>query len=89
MCVIMLNMKTATIRDVQHHLNKVLAWVENGEEVQVTRRNKPVAKIVPAGIVAARGKLPDFAARAHDIWGNKPRGKTLSQAVRDNRAERV
>ena len=38
----MLDMKTASIRDVQHRLSKVLAWVEKGEEVQITRRNKPV-----------------------------------------------
>ena len=40
----MLDMKTASVRDVQHHLSKVLAWVEKGEEVQITRPNKPVAK---------------------------------------------
>ena len=34
----MLDMKTASVRDVQHHLSRVLAWVEQGEEVQITRR---------------------------------------------------
>ncbi|MGI8603834.1 MAG: type II toxin-antitoxin system Phd/YefM family antitoxin [Verrucomicrobiales bacterium] len=82
-------MRTATIREVQHHLNKVLAWVENGEEVQVTRRNKPVAKIVPAKVSNHRAKLPDFAARAAAIWGEKPAGKTISQTVIDDREERV
>ena len=27
----MLDMKTASVRDVQHHLSKVLTWVEKGE----------------------------------------------------------
>jgi len=35
-----------------------------GEEVQITRRNKPVARIVPAEAQATRIALPAFAARA-------------------------
>jgi len=54
----MLDMKTASVREVQHHLSKVLAWVEKGEEVQITRRNKPVAKIVPAEAQETRIALP-------------------------------
>jgi len=85
----MLNMKTASVRDVQHHLSKVLAWVEKGEEVQITRRNKPVAKIVPAEAQGTPIALPAFAARARQIWGETPVGKSLSQTVVDDRKERV
>jgi prevent-host-death family protein len=85
----MLDMKTATVREVQHHLSKVLAWVEKGEEVQITRRNKPVAKIVPAEPDKGPVALPAFAARARQIWGEKPAGKSLSQTVLDDREERA
>ena len=88
MCVIMFNMKTASIRDVQHHFNKVLAWVEKGEEVQITRRNKTVAKIIPSTIRPQSAKWPDFAARARAIWGAKPKGKSLSKIILEDRAER-
>ena len=88
-CVIMLDMKTASVRDVQHHLSKVLAWVEKGEEVQITRRNKPVAKIVPAEAQGTRIDLPAFAARARQIWGEAPVGKSLAQTVVDDRKERA
>ena len=88
-CVIMLDMKTASVRDVQHHLSKVLAWVEKGEEVQITRRNKPVAKIVPAEAQGTRIDLPAFAARARQIWGETPVGKSCAQTVVDDRKERA
>jgi prevent-host-death family protein len=85
----MLDMKSASVRDVQHHLSKVLAWVEKGEEVQITRRNKTVAKIVPAEAQGTRIALPAFAARARQIWGETPVGKSLSQTVVDDRKERA
>ena len=78
----MLPMKTATVRDVQHHFRKVLAWVENGEEVLVTRRNKTVARLIPSSsFVPTSVPLPDFAARARAIWGaqpKQPKGVSLS-----------
>jgi prevent-host-death family protein len=85
----MLDMKTATVRDVQHHLRKVLAWVENGEEVLVTRRNKTVARLVPCSPEnAASVPLPAFAARARAIWGAQPKGASLSTAILAEREER-
>jgi prevent-host-death family protein len=89
MCVNMFHMKTATVRDVQHHFRKVLAWVENGEEVLVTRRNKTVARLVPSSSASpASVPLPDFAARARAIWGARPRGLSLSGAILAEREER-
>lgn len=85
----MLYMRTATVREVQHHLSKVLAWVEKGEEVQITRRNKAIAKIIPTNASARRVILPAFEARARQIWGQEPAGKTLSQVVLDERDERA
>lgn len=40
-------MKTATIREAQHHLSKLMAEVENGVEIVLTRRGKQVGKLVP------------------------------------------
>jgi prevent-host-death family protein len=85
----MLDMKTASVRDVQHHFSKVLAWVEMGEEVQITRRNKLIAKIVPADTQGRRVILPAFAARARQIWGETPVGKSLTETVLAEREERA
>ena len=40
-------MKTATIRDAQHHLSKLMDEVEKGQEFILTRRGKQVGKLVP------------------------------------------
>ena len=85
----MLHMRTASVRDVQHHFSKVLAWVENGEEVLVTRRNETVARLVPATPSSmASVPLPDFAGRARAIWGTRPKGGSLSRAILAEREER-
>jgi prevent-host-death family protein len=40
-------MKTATIREAQHHLSKLMDEVEKGQEIVLTRRGKEVGKLVP------------------------------------------
>jgi antitoxin (DNA-binding transcriptional repressor) of toxin-antitoxin stability system len=79
-------MKTATIRQVQHNLSEVLSWVEGGEEVQVLRRNKVVARLLPPGPQASQS--PDFVARARAVWGDKPQGTTLSAILSESRGDR-
>ena len=82
-------MKTATIREVQHHLGKVLSWVEKGEEVQITRRSKPVARLIPSGSAGVTPMaLPDFAGRARAIWGTRAKGGNISKVILAGRDER-
>jgi antitoxin (DNA-binding transcriptional repressor) of toxin-antitoxin stability system len=83
----MLNMKTASIRDVQHNLADVLEWVERGEEVHIYRRKKLVARLLPPAS-SQPVEFPDFVARARKIWGEKPKGKPLSEILSDSRGER-
>lgn len=67
----MWNMKTATIRQVHHNFSAVLSWVNEGEEVTVLNRNRPVARICPPRAqTPVKFKMPDFAARAKAIFGN-------------------
>ncbi len=85
----MLYMKTASIRDVQHDLGKVLAWVEGGEEVEVTRRRRAVARLIPVNAPhPAPVALPDFAARALAVWGPRRKGRGLSKTILEGREER-
>lgn len=79
-------MKTATVREVQHNLSKILSWVESGEEVRVVRRKQVVARLVPPEPRALPS--PDFEARARAIWGDAPRGAQLSDLVSESRGER-
>lgn len=40
-------MRTANIADLRRQFSKFVQWVENGEEVEVCKRNVPVARIIP------------------------------------------
>jgi prevent-host-death family protein len=39
-------MKSATIADAKAHLSALIADIEAGEEVVITRRGKPVARLI-------------------------------------------
>jgi len=84
----MTHMKTATIREAQHNLQKILRLVAQGEIVAITRRNQIVARLIPATQAPVNG-LPDFVARARALWGKHPAGKPTSDLVIDGRAERL
>lgn len=66
-------MKTATIRQVRHDLSTLLSWVADGEEVTVLNRTRPVARLCPPRPPAPPAKvaMPDFAARAKAIFGDR------------------
>jgi prevent-host-death family protein len=55
-------MKTTTVRELRNNYAKVLRWVSKGEEVEVTRRGKAVARVVP--VVSAKPAKVDWAQSA-------------------------
>jgi len=57
---------------LRNHFPKVVAWLEQGEEVEILRRGKPVACLVPPRSKHA-SKVPkiDFAKRNKEIWGDR------------------
>ncbi len=55
-------MKTATIREAQHHLSKLVDELEDGEEIILTRRGEKVGRLSPYREPADRKvAFPDFA----------------------------
>ncbi len=40
-------MKTATVRDLRNGFGRISKWLESGEVVQVLKRGKPFARVVP------------------------------------------
>lgn len=61
MCVRIVNMKSVTTREAQHHLAKVLEMVEAGEEVAITRRGKKVAKVCPLKLDVGESGVVDWS----------------------------
>ena len=80
-------MKTATVRQVQHDLRGLLAWVAEGETIEVTRNRQVVARIVPPprGEVA----LPDFLGRLRQSGLGGVGGKPLSEIIDEQRGPRT
>jgi prevent-host-death family protein len=85
----MSNMKTASIREVQHGFAKILERVGDGEEIVVTRRGKPVARIVPPGSTESLA-WPDSAARLKRLVAEGAgSGTPPSKIIVDLRRERL
>ena len=59
-------MESIGLFEVKTHLSELVARAERGEEVVITRHNKPVAKLVPIGRVhrAAAGQRRQAALDA-------------------------
>ena len=86
----MSNMKKASvsIRELQQNLKRVMARVERGEVIEVTRRRRPVARLAP---VKASGPLrgwPDLKARTHAVFGDRMVTPGGSDIVTENRGDR-
>ena len=66
-------MKTASVRDLRYDFPKVEAWLKAGEEIQITKRNKVIGKLMPEAKQVPRvlPPLPDFEARLKRIWGDR------------------
>ena len=65
-------MKTATVRDLRYDFPKIEAWLRSGEEIQITKHNKPVARLTPPQVAEKPlPALPDFKARRKRIWGDR------------------
>jgi antitoxin (DNA-binding transcriptional repressor) of toxin-antitoxin stability system len=59
-------MKTATVRDLRNEFGKLSKWLAAGETIQIIKRGKPFARVVPESkphsfFGAGKGimKLPD------------------------------
>lgn len=81
-------MKTATVADLRNRFRRVSAWIESGEPVEIVKRGKAFARLVPVP-PSPRRKLvkPDFAKRRKTIWGNRVFSAAEVKAMRDAELE--
>jgi len=80
-------MKTATVADLRNNFRRVSALIDNGESVNITRRGRIVARLVPP--VAAAGKLvkPDWMAQIKEVWGDRVFSAAEVKAMREAELE--
>lgn len=83
-------MKVATVREVQHSFRSLLAWIAEGETVEVTRNRQVVARIVPPPMPKRRRiKMPDFVARMRREYPQRPASdRQAADLIAELRGER-
>jgi len=83
-------MTSATIREIQHNLASVLRVVASGEEVQILRRNTPIAKIV--SLASPKRCRVDWTPlnqwRNRFFHGKRVPGKAVSALILEGRGGR-
>ena len=84
----MSNMRSHSVRHVQHHLAAVLAEVERGEEIEVVRRGRPVARIVPLPTESQQCDWSDAARRLQSAYPALVGGTSAARIIAEGRGDR-
>jgi len=77
----------ATVRDLRNNFAHVSSWIEAGREVEITKRGRVVARLVPPGPPPARPKW-DMKARMkklREMNGGKPFIQNIVIDLRDEK----
>jgi prevent-host-death family protein len=77
-----------SVRELQQNLKRVMARVERGETLEVTRRRRPVARLAPIRSSGADAAWPDLDARTRSVFGARVVSPGGADAVIDGRGER-
>ena len=66
-------MKTVSVRDLRNSFSKLEAWLAEGEQIQIQKRDEPIAMLtaLPAARTGKKIKMPDFEARRKALWGDR------------------
>lgn len=78
---------TVSIRELQQNLKRVMARVERGQAIEVTRRRRPVARLMPVRPSATPRPWPDLDARAKSVFGDRVVTPSASEMVIEGRGE--
>jgi prevent-host-death family protein len=77
-----------SVRELQQHLKRVMARVERGHVIEVTRRRRPVAWLAPVRATAPVAPWPDLDARARAVFGDRILTPGASEVVVESRGDR-
>jgi len=65
----MYHMKKASVRDLRYDFPKIEKLLRQGEEIQITKRQRTIGRLVPEQAVSR--PMPDFLARLREIYGDQ------------------
>ena len=78
-------MRTVTVSQLRREFKRIERLLQRGEEIQVTKRGRVIARLVPENSEAGP-EMPDFLGRMRAIYGDKileVSGADLISADRD------
>ena len=77
-----------SVRELQQNLKRVMARVERGQVIEVTRRRRPVARLAPVRATQPVAPWPDLDARARAVFGDRVLMPGASEVLTESRGER-
>jgi antitoxin (DNA-binding transcriptional repressor) of toxin-antitoxin stability system len=78
--------KTVSVRDLRYDFKKVERLLAQGNELQITKRRKVIARLTPEPV--ERPPLPDFLARMQANFGEKVLEVTGADLISADREDR-
>ena len=83
----MYHMKKASIRDLRYRFSVVENLLREGQEIQITKRKRVIARLLPPEPPVPI-EMPDFLARMKKIFGKKRMKVSGAKLIALNREER-
>jgi antitoxin (DNA-binding transcriptional repressor) of toxin-antitoxin stability system len=81
----MYHMKKASVRDLRYGFKKIERLLHQGEEIQITKRKRVIARLVPED-AQRPADVPDFLARLRSIYGDKASTVSGAELVAEDRS---
>jgi len=78
-------MKKASVRDLRFQFTKIERLLRQGEEVQITKRRRVIARLVPEN-GESQVSMPDFLARLRHIYGEKKLKVSGAELIAEDRS---
>ena len=75
-------MKRASVADLRNHFRRISAWIEDGEAVEIVKRGKAFARLIPIVEPVKTAKV-DFRAQRKRIWGSRVLSSAEIKAMDD------
>lgn len=80
----MYHMRKASIRDLRYRFAVVEDALRHGEEIQITKRKRVIARLLPPERSAVP-QMPDFLARQKKIFGKRRVKISGAQLIAEDR----
>jgi antitoxin (DNA-binding transcriptional repressor) of toxin-antitoxin stability system len=80
----MYHMRKASVRDLRYAFKKIERLLHQGEEIQITKRRRVIARLVPESVQSA-AEVPDFQGRLRAIYGDTVLAVSGAELVSEDR----